>query len=131
MLAKDGEILGDNENHTLKFLPQEEYIDNHTGKPVYNKVVYEYETPAGEYYRISYNRRNDISRTNFADLLPGFAKLIAKLIGFEGSYLRFEGSATIEKLEQGKVVESVTEEAAVWELMYFGKSGADKKIESF
>jgi len=53
--------------------------------------------------------------------------LAAKLIGFEGSYLRFEGSATIEKIENGEVVESVTEESAVWELMYFGKSGADKK----
>jgi hypothetical protein len=50
----------------------------------------------------------------------------AKLIGFEGSYLRFEGNATIEKLENGTVVESVTEDSAVWELMYFCKSGADK-----
>ena len=33
MLAKGGEILGDNENHTLKFLPQDEYIDDHTGSP--------------------------------------------------------------------------------------------------
>ena len=53
--------------------------------------------------------------------------MAAKLIGFEGSYLRFEGSTTIEKLEQGRVVESVTEDSAVWELMYFGKAGADKK----
>ena len=127
MLAKDGVILGDNSNHTLKFLPQDEYIDDHTGKPVYNKVVYEYETPAGEFYRIAYNRRGDISRQNFIDLLPPIVKLGAKLIGFEGSYLRFEGSATIEKLENGVVVESVTEDSAVWELMYFGKSGADKK----
>ena len=127
MLAKGGEILGDNENHTLRFLPQDEYLDSYTGKPVYNKVVYEYETPSGEYYRITYDRRNDISRTNFIDMLPGLAKFAAKLIGFEGSYLRFEGSATIEKIENGEVVESVTEESAVWELMYFGKSGADKK----
>ena len=90
-------------------------------------MVYEYETPAGEYYRITYDRRGDISRQNFIDLLPGFVKLAARLIGFEGSYLRFEGSATIEKIENGAVVESVTEESAVWELMYFGKSGADKK----
>ena len=126
MLAKGGEILGDNSNHTLKFLPREEYIDAHTGKPVYNKVVYEYETPAGENYRITYDRRSDISRQNFIDLLPGIVKLGAKLIGFEGSYLRFEGSATIEKLENGVTIESVTENSAVWELMYFGKSGADK-----
>lgn len=127
MLAKGSEILGDNSNHTLKFLPTDEYIDEHTGKPVYNKVIYEYETPAGELYRITYDRRSDISKQNFIDLLPGIVRLGAKLIGFEGSYLRFEGSATIERLENGKVAERVTEESAVWELMYFGKSGADKK----
>ena len=127
MLAKGSEILGDNSNHTLKFLPTEEYIDAHTGKPVYNKVIYEYQIPAGEDYRIAYHRRSDISRQNFIDLLPGIVRLGAKLIGFEGSYLRFEGSATIEKLENGVVVESVTENSAVWELMYFGKSGADKQ----
>lgn len=127
MLAKDGVILGDNANHTLKFLPTDEYIDAHTGKPVYNKVVYEYETPAGEYYRITYDRRSDISRQNFVDLLPGVVRFAAKMIGFEGSYLRFEGSATIEKIENKMVVESITENSAVWELMYFGKAGADKK----
>ena len=127
MLARGGEILGDNANHTLKFLPADEYMDAHTGKPVYNKVVYEYETPAGEIYRIIYSRRNDISRQNFVDLLPGVVRLAAKLIGFEGSYLRFEGSATVERLENGTVVESVTEDSAVWELMYFGKSCADKQ----
>lgn len=129
MIAKNGEILGDNENHTLIFLPQEEYIDRHTGKPVYNKVVYEYETPAGEFYRITYSRRNDISRTNFVDVMPGVVRFLAKLSGFEGSYLRFEGSASIERIENGEIVESVTEESAVWELMYFGKSGADKKAK--
>jgi len=103
-------------------------MDAHTGKPVYNHVVYEYKTPAGEFYRITYSRRNDISRTNFVDTLPKVARLAAKLIGFEGSYLRFEGSATIERLENGVVVESVTEESAVWELMYFGKSCADQKF---
>ena len=52
---------------------------------------------------------------------------MAKLVGFEGSYLRFEGSATVERLEKGITVESATEDSAVWELMYFGKAGADKK----
>ena len=90
-------------------------------------MVYEYKTPAGEDYRITYSRRNDISRQNFIDLLPSVVRLMAKLIGFEGSYLRFEGSATVERIENGTVVESVTEDSAVWELMYFGKAGADKK----
>jgi len=130
MLAKGDKILGDNSNHTLKFLPQEEYIDNHTQKPVYGKVIYEYITEADELYRITYARKGDISRQNFVDLLPGIVRLGAKLIGFEGSYLRFEGSATVDKIENGVVVESVTEPSAVWELMYFGQAGADKTSEN-
>lgn len=49
------------------------------------------------------------------------------MIGFEGSYLRFEGEAIIERIENNEVVEKVVENSAVWELMYFGKSCADKK----
>lgn len=129
MLAKNDTILGDNSNHTLKFLSKDEYIDDHTLKPVFNKVIYEYETPSNELYRITYDRKGDISRQRFIDLLPGFVKLCAKLIGFSGSYLRFEGVAMIEKIENGKVIETSIEENAVWELMYFGKSSADSKYK--
>ena len=38
-----------------------------------------------------------------------------------------KGSATIVKIENGAVTESVKEKSDVWELMYFGKAGADKK----
>lgn len=127
MLAKGNEIIGDNRNHTLKFIPEDEYIDEETGKPVYNKVIYEYTTENQETYRITYHRKSDIAKTNFVDVLSGPIKFAAKLIGFDGSYHRFQGSAKIEKLEQGKIIESVCEDSAVWELMYFGKSGADKK----
>ena len=126
MIAKDGEILGDNSNHTLKFNPQERYIDEYTGKPVYNKVVYEYTTEAREEYRITYDRHGDINKTRFADVLPGPLGLLAKLVGFDGGYLRFEGVATVEKIESGKVAERISA-PAVWELMYFGKSCADEK----
>ena len=130
MLAKNDTILGDNSNHTLKFLSKDEYIDDHTLKPVFNKVIYEYETPSNELYRITYDRKNDISRQRFIDLLPGFIKVCAKLIGFSGSYLRFEGIAMIEKIKDGNVIETSIEENAVWELMYFGKSSADIKYKS-
>ena len=59
-------------------------------------------------------------------MLPKPLGLLAKMIGFDGGYLRFEGTATIEKLEDGKIVEKVSD-PAVWELMYFGKSCADEK----
>jgi len=128
MIAKNGEIIGDNSNHTLKFLPEDRYIDEHTGKPVYNKVVYNYTTEKGEEYKIIYERQGDINKTRFLDVLPKPLSFLAKLIGFDGGYLRFFGTATIEKIEGGKVIEKV-QDPAVWELMYFGKSCADEKFK--
>ena len=126
MLAKGSEILGDNSNHTLKFLPEDRYIDEHTGKPVFNKVVYEYVTETGEEYRISYDRAGDINKTRFVDVLPKPLGILAGLVGFDGGYLRFEGEATVERIENGTTVEKVSD-PAVWELMYFGKSCANEK----
>ena len=129
MIARDGEIIGDNSNHTLRFLPEDRYIDEHTGKPVYNKVVYEYTTESGEEYRIIYERSGDINKTRFVDVLPKPLGLLARLIGFDGGYLRFEGVATVERLEGTEVVERVSD-PAVWELMYFGKACADEKYKA-
>ncbi len=126
MIARGGEILGDNSNHTLRFLPSGRYIDEYTGKPVFAKVVYEYETEAGEEYRITYDRHADINKTRFVDVLPKPLGLLAKLIGFDGGYLRFEGTATVERIVDGAVTENVSA-PAVWELMYFGKTSADEK----
>lgn len=126
MLAKNGEIIGDNSNHTLRFVPQDRYLDEYTGKPVYNKVIYEYTTESGEEYRITYDRKGDINKTCFVDVLPKPLGILARVVGFDGGYLRFDGLASIERLENGVVVESVTD-PAVWELMYFGKSCADEK----
>ncbi len=128
MIAKDGEIIGDNSNHTLRFIPEERYIDEYTGKPVYNKVIYEYTTEAGEEYRITYDRHGDINKTRFVDVLPRPLGLAAKLVGFDGGYLRFEGTATIEKLDGGRVAFTVSD-PAVWELMYFGHAEADEKYK--
>ena len=130
MLAKNDKILGDNSNHTLKFLPEDEYIDEVTKKPVYNKVIYEYTTTDNELYRITYDRKKDISKHNFVDLLPPFIKGLAKIIGFSGSYLRFEGEAIVEKIEDDKVIERACETSAVWELMYFGKASKDKQYKN-
>ena len=129
MIAKDGQIIGDNSNHTLKFLSTDRYIDEHTGKPVYNKVIYEYITEGGDTYRITYKRSGDINKTCFVDVLPKPLGFLAKLVGFDGGYLRFEGTASIEKIVDGQIVETVSD-PAVWELMYFGKSCADEKYRA-
>ena len=127
MLAKGEKILGDNSNHTLKFKPENRYIDAETGKPVFGKVIYEYTTESGDKYKITYDRHGDINKTRFVDVLPKPLGILAKIIGFDGGYLRFEGTATIEKFKDGKVIECVSD-PAVWELMYFGKSCADEKF---
>lgn len=128
LLAKNDQILGDNRNHTLRFVPEDEYIDDYTGKPVYGKVAYEYTTEDGQLYRITYARKGDINKTRFIDELHNpLLKLGAKLIGFDGGYLRFEGEASVERIENGQVVERTVEPSAVWELMYFGKAGADNQ----
>ena len=129
MLAKDGEIIGDNSNHTLRFLPEDRYIDPDTGKPVYDKVIYEYLTEGGEEYRITYDRHGDINKTRFVDVLPKPLSILARLIGFDGGYLRFEGEASIERIGNGNVIERVSA-PAVWELMYFGKSSADEEYKA-
>ena len=96
---------------------------------IYNKVIYEYTTEKGEEYRITYHRHGDINKTCFVGVLPKPLGFLAKLVGFDGGYLRFEGTATIEKIEDGKIVECVSD-PAVWELMYFGKSCADEKYRA-
>lgn len=128
MIARSGEIIGDNSNHTLLFKPEGRYIDADTGLPVYKKVVYEYTTESGEEYRITYERHGDINKTRFADVLPRPLGFFARLVGFKGGYLRFEGTATIEKIASGKAIECVSE-PAVWELMYFGKPSADEEYK--
>ena len=125
MLARGSEILGDNSNHTLRFVPSDEYVDPHTGKPVFGKVVYEYEAPDGDFYRVTFDRKEDINSAFFYEALPKPLWPFARLVGFKNSYQRFQGSATVEHLVDGKIVDSATEESAFWELMYFGRAGAD------
>lgn len=120
MLAKGDEIIGDNSNHTLKFKTEDEYLDKNTGKLIYNRVIYEYETDQGELYRVTYNREKDIAREFFYESIKKPLRVIAKAIGFNGSYQRFQGSVTIEKIIAGDVVEKVQDNSAVWELMCFG-----------
>jgi hypothetical protein len=40
--------------------------------------------------------------------------------GFDGAYLRFTGTATLERFQGQDLIETENQKAAVWELMYFG-----------
>jgi hypothetical protein len=117
MIAGKGRIIADDAAH-LTFTASGEFIEEATGKPVHNQLVYDYDDGA-VHYRVSYQRKRSIVNYKMIEELRGFIKFLARLAGFDGAYHRFTGDAVIERLEGGRVVEK-TESPAIWELMYFG-----------
>src|SRR5579859_4687199 len=96
------------------------YTDTDTGKPVANVTRYTYRD-GGESYVITFTRHRDLAVSKFIDQLHGPKKVAAKLVGFDGAYLRFTGELRIERQHAGTLVESYTD-SAIWELMYLGKT---------
>lgn len=120
MLARAGEIVADDAAQ-VRFFAGEVFTDAYTGKPVAGLIVYDYDDGASR-YRVTFRRRIDLVRTKFVDLLTGFTRFLARLSGFDGAYLRFGGTATLERFEGDRVAETVSQDSAVWELMYFGRA---------
>ena len=118
MLARDGAIVADNAAK-VRFSVRDVHTDSYTGKPVADIVAYEYADGETRYV-ITFRRASDLVRTRFVDLLGGFESFLARLSGFDGAYLRFAGTVTLEKYEAGVLAESVAQTSGVWELMYFG-----------
>jgi hypothetical protein len=118
LLARDGKILADDGRYVICGL-EGVYTDKDTGKPVAGIIRFDYDDGVSR-YRVSYERERDIESAKFADMAKGIQGFIARLIGFDGAYLRFSGKVTVERYEKGAVVETVSRNDAVWELMYFG-----------
>lgn len=121
MIAKDGKILTEGKNGNIQFHPAKVQIEEHTGKPVHDQLLYTYSDNSGLEYRVSYEKEKFISKERFIDGLPPVQKFLAKLVKMNGAYMRFSGKASIECLQNGKPVEAYSD-PAVWELMYFGKN---------
>lgn len=121
MLAKDGKIAADTSTGHVEFNPSQVHYDSVTKKPVHDKLVYLYTSSDSTQFRVTYVRQTDITQDVFTANLPSLQRILAKLMGMDGGYMRFSGNATIEKIENGVVIEKYTN-LAVWELMYFGKS---------
>jgi predicted secreted hydrolase len=118
MLARDGKIIADDASR-VRFAAREAHVDPYTGKPVADLLVYDYDDGAS-HYRITFRREKDLARDRFIDHLQGMTALAARIAGFDGAYLRFTGPATLERMDGASTSETLTESAAVWELMYFG-----------
>ncbi len=119
MLARDGKLIADDGNK-VSFEELGRYTDTSTGKPVANVTRYTY-TDGVERYVITFTRLSDLAADKFIDHLHGPKWAAAKLVGFDGAYLRFAGELRIDHYNGEQLVESHVDNA-LWELMYFGKA---------
>ncbi|MDR3314060.1 MAG: hypothetical protein LBS96_06340 [Oscillospiraceae bacterium] len=119
LVAQPGRHIADNGSY-LQFKPTGAFINAETGKPVHGTLTYEYHEN-DTHLRVIYTRESSIINFKMIEQLKGVQRFGAKLIGFDGAYHRFAGTVTVERLEDGAVVEH-TEAPALWELMYFGKA---------
>jgi hypothetical protein len=118
MLARDGKPIAD-DHSKVTFDELGRYTDAVTGKPVGNVTRYTYADGA-ERYVITFTRHSDIASMKLVEELPWPRKVAAKLLRFDGAYLRFVGELRLEHYQGKALVESHVEDA-LWELMYFGK----------
>jgi hypothetical protein len=117
LLAKDGAIVADDDTKVI-FAADHVSTDRNTGKPVADVTRYTY-TDGKLRYVVTYERQRTILHRRFTDKLPFAKRALAKLAGIDSAYLRFTGTASIEKFEHGKLVECFSD-PAIWELMYLG-----------
>ncbi len=124
MLAKDGKIVAD-DSSLVRFETTGEHPDPVTGKPVADTTVYDYDATArgGEHYRVTFRRENTIVQARMIESVKGPKRVLARIAGFDGAYMRFTGQVTVERIGSDPVPETVTA-PALWELMYFGKTTA-------
>ena len=118
LLAKDGEVIADDETK-VSFSTKENVTDDVLGKPVANISTYTYTDNDTEYV-VTFNREKTILQERYRDSLPFAKRMLAIIAGINPGYMRFTGSATIEKRVNGEAVETL-EEPAIWEQMYFGR----------
>lgn len=122
MLAKNGKIIADDAYRCLTYREENPIKDPYTKRYVANTLVYEYQDETnGTHYRITYHKgTEEVERKIMREIISKPLAVVMYLLGFRGSYHRMSGTACIEKLVNGEVVEKV-ESPAMWEQMCFGK----------
>ena len=123
VLARDGRVVADDATR-VSFQELGTYTDTNTGKPVANVTRYTY-TDGDDTYIVTFTRYRDLAVMELINGLHGAKKLAARLIRFDGAYLRFTGELRIEHRRSDTVVNSYTD-SAIWELMYLGKTAGQR-----
>ena len=117
MLARHNVVIGDNPAK-VTFEREGIYTDQKTGKPVAKTTRYTYQDGEDRYV-VSFTRSHDLSTTRMVDSIKGIQRIAAKLMHFDGAYLRFAGDLEISRYRGAELVEAHKDDA-IWELMYFG-----------
>lgn len=116
MLVKDGNLIGDDLTR-VHYSQTNPALDEKTGKHYFKTLVYEYDAVDAQ-YKISYQMEEFLEQS-FMGIDKRPLRFLLGLTGLAPAYLRFTGTATVEKSVNGQIVESVSN-PAIWELMYLG-----------
>jgi hypothetical protein len=127
MLAREGKVIAD-EGAKVTFTKSDIHLDEPTGKPVAGVMRFDYRDGDRQYV-LTYCRKRTVLRTRLIESLRGVKKLAARIVGFNGAYLRFAGTLSIDHLQGGKLVEH-HEADALWELMYFGDDKHERRASN-
>jgi len=118
LIAKGGQVVAD-QAAKVRLTLEDVFTDEKSGKPVANRVIYDYTEDERVRYRVVFQRSQTILDYKLADTVTGFKHFLAVIARVDGAYLRFSGAVTVEKYEDGKLVEHESD-PGIWELMYLG-----------
>jgi hypothetical protein len=118
LIAKGGQIVADQASK-VRLVLEDVSTDPKSKKPVANRVIYDYAHDEPVRYRVIFQRSQTILDYQLADTVTGIKHVLARMARVDGAYLRFSGSVTVEKYEDGKLVEQASD-PGIWELMYLG-----------
>jgi hypothetical protein len=118
MLARDGTVVADDSSR-VRFQALDTYTDESTGKPVATTTRYTYRGGDDERWIVTFTRDRDLAKSRMIDNMHGSKRVLARLVRFDGAYLRFAGTLDIEHHRAGELIEKHSANA-IWELMYFG-----------
>ena len=118
LIAKDGEIVADDASK-VRLVLEDVFVDEHSQKPTANRVIYDYAQDDRTRYRVIFQRSQTLLDQRFADTVTGLKHALAVVARVDGAYLRFSGTVTVEKYEDGRRVETASD-PGIWELMYLG-----------
>jgi len=117
LLTKGDTIVAD-DDRKVRFHLEGEHTDEHSGKPIADVVVYDYDD-GRDRYRVSFHRTETILDRKLIDQVSGVKHVLARLKRFDGAYLRFTGRVQLEHFVDGDKVEDVSDQG-IWEMMYLG-----------